>query len=150
MGVVVLHAHELHLALILLCQRPLRREVFGMQVMGHDLRHDREEPLEMLDPLTVGTQGLVVLQVSDVIADPGPIPLRDREGALQLGTAGERGTRDAQRQTGGDVAAGAPQEEHPSPATLTTESSVRVSIGRSCRRNRSAIDPSRWSASSSR
>ena len=60
-----------------------------MQVVGDDLGLDVEEALEVLDPLAIGGQRLEVLQVADVVADPGPLSLREAEGALQLGAAAE-------------------------------------------------------------
>ena len=71
-GVVVLDADQLDVVAL---ERVLGRQVLGMQVVGDDLRLDREQPLEVLDPLEEGAQRLVVLEVADVVADPRRLPL---------------------------------------------------------------------------
>ena len=87
-----------------------------MQVVGDDLGLDREQPLEVLDPLGEGAQRLVVAQVADVRPDPRPRAPGQAERALELGAAGQdrpaRGHR--QRRGGRDVAAGAAQHRRPS------------------------------------
>ena len=66
-GVVVLHAHVRD---VLAGERVGRRQVVGVQVVGDDLRRDREEPLEVRDAHGEGAQGLLVAQVADVVARP--------------------------------------------------------------------------------
>ena len=65
-------------------------QVVRVEVVRHQLGLDREQALEMLDSLGERAQGLVVLQVADVVADPGAGALRKAEGVLQLRTAAEQ------------------------------------------------------------
>ncbi len=48
-------------------ERERGREVVGMEVVGDDLGRDREQALEVGDPVGEGAQRLVVLQVADVM-----------------------------------------------------------------------------------
>src|SRR5580692_11631139 len=64
MGVVVLHADEVDPEEF---EGVLRRQVVGVQVVGHDLRAHREQPLQMLDPLGERLERLEVLEVTDVM-----------------------------------------------------------------------------------
>src|SRR5215210_7246905 len=50
----------------------------------HQLRLHVEEPAVVLDPFSEGTQGLVVLQVADVVAEEGVATLGQAEGVLEL------------------------------------------------------------------
>ena len=87
-----------------------------MQVVGDDLRLHCEETPEMLDPIGERTQGLVVLEVADVVADPGARPLGQAEGVLQLRAACEDwrdGAVARQGQRGRDVTARAAQNGTP-------------------------------------
>ena len=51
-------------------ERVARRQVPRMQVVGDELGRDREQPLEVLDPLPKGAQRRLMLEVADVVADP--------------------------------------------------------------------------------
>ena len=53
-------------------ERVFGRQVLGVQVVGDDLGLDREQRSEVLDPLGERAERLVVLEVADVVADPGP------------------------------------------------------------------------------
>ena len=108
-GVVVLHAH---VGDVLAGERVGRRQVVGVQVVGHDLRRDREEPLEVRHAHGEGAQGLLVAQVADVVARPCARALGQAEGALELGSAGQQLARvDGQRQRLGHVPARAAQQQ---------------------------------------
>src|SRR5438270_8507010 len=61
-----------------------------MQVVGYQLRLHVEEPAVVLDPLPEGAQGLVVLQVPDVVAEEDVALLSHTEGVLELSSAGQR------------------------------------------------------------
>src|SRR5207248_6168037 len=89
----------------------------GMQVVGHDPGSDVEEPGEMPDALGERGEGLVVLEVADVVGDEGVVTLGQAEGALELGAGGEHGPgeRPQQAQRPGGVAPGAPQDKLPAP-----------------------------------
>ena len=123
-------------------ERGARREVVGVLVVDDDLGRDREQALEVLDPRLVGLQHLVGLEVADVVRDPRPRALRDAERALQLRPAGEQRPR---RATGSASASGTnPRERRISSGrrsgtARSTESSVRVWIGRSWSSSRSAM-----------
>ncbi len=131
-------------------ERVLGRQVLGVQVVRDHLGRDGEQPLEVLDAVGERPQRLVVLEVADVMADPGARALGHAEGVLELGAAGQdRATRPA---SGSDRPAGTYPRERRSISgaaaagaltTRTTESSVRVWIGRSCTSSRSAMPPSR-------
>ena len=89
--VMVLHPDQLDAVAL---ERVLGRQVLRMQVVGHDLGRDREQPLEVLDPLGERRKRLVVLEVADVVAHPGAAATRQAERVLQLGAAGRaRGAR---------------------------------------------------------
>ena len=147
---VVLDRDGLH---ALAGERVAGREVVGVLVVRDHLGHDREQPLEVLDPRLEGLQHLVGLEVADVVADPRPLALGDAERALELGPAREHVAR--ARGTGSASESGTkPRERRISsgrrPGTArSTESSVRVWIGRSWKSTRSAIPASRSSASAS-
>jgi hypothetical protein len=64
--VVVLHAVQVHAVEV---ERVLGGQVLRVQVVGHDLRVDVEQPAEVLDALGKGAQGLGVLQVTDVVRE---------------------------------------------------------------------------------
>ena len=81
MGVVVLDAREVRAVQL---EGERRRGVVGVQVMRDQLGPQREQALEMADPLPVGEQGRVVLEIADVVADPGAAPAREAEGGLEL------------------------------------------------------------------
>ena len=91
-------------------------EVVGMQIVRDHARLDREQPLEVGDPLLERGQRLGVLEVADVVADPGAAPAGEAERALELGAAREHvpACRDRQREHAGDRAAGAPQRQRAS------------------------------------
>ena len=91
MGVVVLHADELDALALerVLASRGSRGAGRGRRPRGVD----REQALEVLDALAEGAQRLVVLEVADVVADPGALALGEAEGALQLGAAGQQRPR---------------------------------------------------------
>ena len=91
MRVVVLDALQIHAVQL---DGVLGGEVFGVQVMRHDLRVDVEQPAEMLDALGERAQGLGVLQVPDVVRDEGMTALGQAERVLQLGAAGQYGARE--------------------------------------------------------
>ena len=93
-----------------------------------------------------GAQRLVVAQVADVVRDPRAAVAGERERVLQLGADGQQRRRGARR---GSVAGTYPRERRTSRPPRSTQSSVRVWIGRSCSRKRSAMPASRSSASSS-
>src|SRR5262249_60486414 len=97
-------------------ERVPRGERVRVEVVSDRLRGDREEALEVLDPLDEAQERLVALQVADVVADPGSGAADEAEGALELGPAGEerpwRGVRAPPR--GGGL--GPPPSEEPRPA----------------------------------
>ena len=68
-GMVMLHADQRHAVAL---ERVRRREVVRVKVVSDDLGRDGEEPLEMRDPLGEGSQRLEVLEIADVVAEPGP------------------------------------------------------------------------------
>ena len=107
-GVVVLDADELD---ALALEGVLRGQVLRVEVVHDDLGLDGEEAPEVLDALGEGAQRLVVLEVADVVADPGARAARQAERVLQLGAAGQERARraDRQRQRLRHMAAGAPQ-----------------------------------------
>ena len=86
-----------------------------MKVVRHQLRPDREQPLEVRDALDERAQRLVVAEVADVVGDPRPPAPGQAEGALQLGAAGQQrpGRAARKRDARGDVAARAAQERRP-------------------------------------
>ena len=99
-GVVVLDGDRLDPVAL---ERVAGRQVVGVQVVGDDLGLDREQALEVLDPLAERAQRLEVLQVADVVADPGALALGEAERVLQLGAAAEDRPR---RRTGSATRAG--------------------------------------------
>ena len=90
--VVVLDADQLDPVAL---ERVLRREVLGVQVVGDHLGRHREQRAEVLDPVGERAQRLVVLEVADVVTDPGTGAAREAERALELGAAGEQRPRRA-------------------------------------------------------
>lgn len=60
-----------------------------MQVVGHDLRLDIKQPLEVFHACGKRTERLVVLQVPDVVAEERPFPFPQTEGVLQVAAASE-------------------------------------------------------------
>jgi hypothetical protein len=86
-GVVVLHADRGEPRLLQLTG-VLGREVLGVQVEGYELRLHVEEPAVVLDPLPERSQGLVVLQVPDVVAEEDVALLGHAERVLELAPAG--------------------------------------------------------------
>ena len=103
------------------------REVVGVKVVGDHPGLDREQALEMLDPLAKRCQRLEVLEVADVVPDPGTAALGDAEGALELGAAGEQRRRlERQVDAPRDVAARAPQHAAAPAAAGATARSDRV------------------------
>src|SRR5919199_4171686 len=87
-GVVVLHAYAREPCFLQLAG-VLGGEVLGVQVVGYQLRLHVEEPAVVLDPLPEGAQGLVVLQVPDVVAEEDVALLGHTEGVLELASAGQ-------------------------------------------------------------
>ncbi len=89
-GVVVLHADCLDVSR--LGQRPgeRRRAEVRVQVVGHHLRTHGEQPAQVLDALLEGHEGLVVLQVAEVLGDHGPVVSADADRALQRRPARQR------------------------------------------------------------
>jgi hypothetical protein len=110
--VMVLDPEQVHVGQV---ERVLGGQVLRMQVMGHDLRVDVEQPAEMLDALGERAQGLGVLQVPDVVGDKGVAILGQAERVLQFGPAGQHGTGEpaGHRDGFGDIAAGPPDEHRP-------------------------------------
>jgi hypothetical protein len=108
--VVMLHRDELD---VLALERVLGRQVLRVQVMGHDLRGHREQAPEVRDALGEGPEGLVVLQVADVMGDERVIVRAQAERALQLGAAAEHRPPEARPQPDrlGHVAPG-PAHDH--------------------------------------
>ena len=104
----------------------------GVQVVRDHLGLDVEQPPEVLDALGERAQGLVVLQVPDVVGDEGVPPAGQAERVLQLGAAGQHRPREAAgdgraaraRSRGSAAAASARPRK-----ARTTESSVRTWIG---------------------
>jgi hypothetical protein len=64
-------------------------EILRMQVIGDQLGPDVEQPAIVLDALLEGTEGLVVLQVPDVVAEESVLPPGQAEGVLELPAAGQ-------------------------------------------------------------
>jgi len=64
-----------------------------MQVVRHQLRNDVEQPLKMDEGLAERPQRFRVLQVADMVRQDGAAALRETEGALELGAAGQHGAR---------------------------------------------------------
>ena len=83
-----------------------------MQVVDDNRRHHGEQALEGLDSLGERAERREVLQVSDVVADPGAFTPGEAEGVLELGPAGQQRRRRAagKRERRGHEAARAPQE----------------------------------------
>ena len=125
MGVVMLDRHPLHAIQL---EGVLGGEVLRVQVVGDQLGTHLEEAHEVLDPLEVGAEGLVVLQVADVVGDEGPAPLGQAERALQLSTAAEHRPAEGMvdRHRLGDEPARASQRGLLPPLTRITELSVRM------------------------
>ena len=63
-GVVVLYSDQVH---SLTLEGVLGREVLGVEIVGHSLGVDIEQPAEVLDAVTEGPQRLVVLEVADMV-----------------------------------------------------------------------------------
>ena len=115
------------------------REVVGVQVVRHHRGHDVEEALEVRDALAEERERLRVAQVADVVADPGAPALGEAERALELGAAGRapgRGSRAGSASAPGTSPRERRRIVRRPPTIRTTESSVRVWIGRSWRRMR--------------
>ena len=149
-GVVVLNGDRLDAVAL---ERVPGREVVRVEVVDHHLGRDREEALEVGDALLERAQRLPVVEVADVVPHPGTAATRQAEGALELGAAGQQRARGGY---GRSIDSGTrPRERRmtiagPEATGRTTESSVRVAMGRSCTRKRSAMPARRSSASSSR
>ena len=86
MRVVVLDAVQVDAVEV---ERVLGGQVLRVQVVGHDLRVDVEQPAEVLDALGERAQRLGVLQVADVVREERVAPLGQAERVLQLGAAGQ-------------------------------------------------------------
>ena len=86
-----------------------------MRVVGDELGLQREEPLEVRNPLSVREQSRIVLEVADVVAQPGAPVAGQAERRLELCAAGEQGTGRRKREVDArrDVAARAPQHQRP-------------------------------------
>jgi hypothetical protein len=80
-----------------------------MEIVGDERRLDREQPLEMLDRVPEGGKGRVVLEIADVMADPGAAAFREAERVPLLGDACEQrpGGRNRKRGRLREIAAGA-------------------------------------------
>ena len=74
-----------------------------MQVVRDELGRDREQPLEVRDPVGEGPQRLVVAQVADVVADPCAAVAGERERVLELRPDGQKRWRDRDRQRRGHI-----------------------------------------------
>ena len=123
-----------------------------MEVAGDDLGPEREELLEPRDRRLERRVGLEVVEVADVRPEHRLVAAREAEGVLELRADGEHRPREAaaRRATGRGTNPRERRITSGRPATVrATESSQREAIGRSWTRNRSAIAPSRASASSS-
>ena len=94
-GMVMLDADQCHVVAL---ERVLGRQVARMKIVGDESRHDREGPLEVLDALAVGGERRDVLEVADVMRDPGVRSARDAERGLLLGTARQQRARGVDRQ----------------------------------------------------
>ena len=141
--VVVLDADELRVLL----ERPFRREVLGVEVVGDDVGLDAEHrEVEREVAAERRVRGRRV-EVAEVRREERLAATRDAERALELGADGD------DRAVAGDGAAASagayPRERRIGKPARTTESSQRRWIGRSCARKASAIPPSRARASSS-
>ena len=114
MRVVVLDPRQVHPVQV---EGVLGGQVLRVQVVGHHLGLDAEQPAVVPDPLGEGAQRLGVLQVPDVVGQEGPVPLGQAERVLQLGPAGQHRApeRDPHRDRLRYVPAGPP--EHHFPAT---------------------------------
>src|ERR687885_349642 len=114
--VVVLYTHRREPYLLQFAS-VLGGEVLGVQVVGYQLRLHVEEPAVVLDPLPEGAQGLVVLQVPDVVAEEDVALLGHAEGVLELAPAGQSVPAEALRypQRRWSVAPGAPDRVRPLP-----------------------------------
>ena len=123
--VVMLNAHELHAGQVRRARhlsvgelrRVLRGQVVRMQVVGHHLGRDVEQPPEVGDALGERAERLGVLQVPDVVRDERMIAPAEAERALQLGAAGEHrpGEPGRQVQRLRDVTAGPPDHGFAAP-----------------------------------
>ena len=91
-------------------ERVLGREVLRVQVVRDQLGLHREQPLEVLDPVAEGAQGLVVAQVADVVRDPRAAVAGERERVLELGADREQRRRARDRERRRDEAARAPHD----------------------------------------
>ena len=70
-------------------ERPLGREVLGVQVVGDELGVDAEEPLVERSRGLEGLERLGVLHVADVLADERVAAREQRERVLLLGAGGQ-------------------------------------------------------------
>ena len=86
MRVVVLDGDALH---PVARQRVGGRQVVRVQVVRDDLRRHREQPLEVRDAVLERAERLGVLEVADVVRDPGAAAAGQAERALELGPAGK-------------------------------------------------------------
>ncbi len=66
------------------------RLIIGMQIVDQELRPQVEKSLIMRDRLGVGAEGLVVIEIADVMAEEGMTSPAHRERRLQLATQGQR------------------------------------------------------------
>ncbi len=105
MGVVVLDAHELGLLL----ERPLRRQILGVEVVRHHLGRHAEHREIQLEIGPEGAERELRVEIAEVRGEERLAVARDAEGALQLRSRGDDrlGSRDRQRQCPGGEAPGA-------------------------------------------
>ena len=83
--VVVLDPRQVHPVQV---QGVLGGQVLRVQVVGHHLGLDAEQPSVVLDTLRERAQCLGVLQVPDVMGQERPVPFGEAERVLQFGSAG--------------------------------------------------------------
>src|SRR4029077_12544776 len=105
-----------------------RRQIVGMKVVDDNRGRDREEALEVVDALAVGLEGLEVLEVPDVVANPGAFPLGQAEGVLQLSPASEDRSpqNKRERDAGRRGAARAPDQQRRLPQLMVDGADDRI------------------------
>jgi hypothetical protein len=84
--VMMLDADQPHL---LPGQRPLRREVPGVEIVGNDLRLDFKDSLQMLYGLFEESVALEIFKVANVLAKESVLALGKADGVLEFSAHGK-------------------------------------------------------------
>jgi len=122
MGVVVLHGDAPHGRLR---ERPLRREVIGVEVVDDDLRFDAQQLLQVADGVAEEGKGFGIVELADMLTEKDLAPPGQGDGVLQFATDREQGfgERAGEQDRLGDVAA-APAHDHGRPGGHTDDGVV--------------------------